>query len=177
VCPPPLARSSRTASVLGALDTKLAEIEATEKQKRGYLVAYDLSRQATVSELLIAQQHAIAAQAQAKLTGVMSIPPPAPVAAGTTFASGSGAATAAGSRRGVLSNMGGVGSSSDGLQIQSVGGQLHVQMQQTPSPTGDEMDLDPPQTPSKDAASRKKPPTSSPTTSGPAVRKRARNGQ
>ena len=170
-------RSNRTASVLGALDAKLADIEATEKQKREYLVAYDLNRQLTVNELIVAQQQAIAAQAQAKLAGVVGAPPPGIGATGIPGYAVPGNTTAAGgsSRRGVLGNMGGVGSSSGSLQIQSGGSsQFHGHMQRTPSPTGDEMDLDPPP---REAASRRKPPTSSSTSGGPAVRKRARNGQ
>jgi len=184
--------SNRTASVLGALDTKLSEIESTEKQTRDYLVAYDLNRQATINEILIAQQqqqHAIATQThhqhQAKLAGgsfvgggvlpPSTIPPGGVISPASLNTSAATGATGS-ARRSALSNAGG-----SGLQTQNVS-HTHTHgrtQQQTPSPTGDEMDVDPPpppQTP-KETPSRKKPPTSSPAASGSAVRKRARNGQ
>jgi len=185
-----LVRSNRTASVLGALGTKLSEIESTEQQKRDYLVAYDLNRQVTINEILITQQqqqHTVPNQThhqhQAKAAGVSLVgggvlPSSAIPTGGVVSPASLNTATATGvtgsARRSVLSNVGG-----SGLQTQSHGhGHGHGQtQQQTPSPTGDEMDVDPPPPP-KETSSRRKPQAPSPAAAGgSAVRKRARNGQ
>lgn len=162
-------RSNRTASVLGALDTKLDEIETSEKQKKEKLLAHDLNRQSIVNELLLAQQNSLASQAQSKLP--------------------SSAASSAAQKRNVLSSMlppergpnAQTSSQGGGSQAQSASqgaSQVGSQSQSVPPSYGEEMDVDPtPLTPAKET-SRKKPAGSSPSTgSGPAVRKRARGGQ